>query len=49
MKTYPQDSTVHNKAMVIPPDLEEHDLAGYLEDIYHEYATESHPSVRRLD
>ncbi len=35
--------------MAIPPDLEEHELAGYLADVYHEYATERYPSVTRLD
>ena len=33
--------------VVIPPELEEGDLAIYLADIYHENASASHPDVRR--
>jgi hypothetical protein len=35
--------------VVIPYDLGENDLAGYLADIYHEYANEKFSSVVRLD
>jgi len=35
--------------VVIPEELEEDELATYLADIYHESATEKHPSVVRLD
>lgn len=35
--------------VVIPADLEESELATYLADIFHEIATEKHPSVTRLD
>jgi hypothetical protein len=35
--------------VVIPDELEESELATYLADIYHEGATEKHPSVVRLD
>ena len=35
--------------IVIPAELEESELATYLADIYHEGATERHPSVVRLD
>ena len=34
--------------VVIPPELEEDGLAGYLDDMYHEYATESANEVIRL-
>ena len=33
--------------VVIPPELEEADLATYLADIYHENATATHSDVRR--
>ncbi|KHT64966.1 hypothetical protein RJ45_03585 [Photobacterium gaetbulicola] len=33
--------------VVIPPELEEGDLATYLADIYHENATANYPDVRR--
>ncbi|MBY5943851.1 hypothetical protein KUW02_01180 [Photobacterium rosenbergii] len=33
--------------VVIPPELEEADLATYLADIYHENASANHPDVRR--
>lgn len=35
--------------VIILPDLTEDELAGFLDDIYHEHATESHPSVERLE
>jgi hypothetical protein len=34
--------------VVIPADLDETELATYLADIFHESATEKHPSVVRL-
>ncbi|MGR5061576.1 DUF7661 family protein [Photobacterium sp. DNB22_13_2] len=33
--------------VVIPPELEEADLATYLADIYHEQASARHPNVCR--
>lgn len=35
--------------VVIPAELKESELETYLADIYHESATERHPSVVRLD
>lgn len=35
--------------VIIPDDLPAHSIAKYLEDIYHEYATERHPNVVQLD
>jgi hypothetical protein len=35
--------------VVIPADLEESELETYLADIFHESASERHPSVVRLD
>ena len=35
--------------VVIPAELEESELATYLADIFHESASEKHPSVVRLD
>jgi len=34
--------------VVIPSDLESTELGSYLDDIYHEYASEKHPNVREL-
>ncbi|WDE06331.1 hypothetical protein SG34_005250 [Thalassomonas viridans] len=34
--------------VVIPADLTRDDLAGYLDDIYHEYATDKYPEVVEL-
>ncbi|TKB45745.1 DUF7661 family protein [Thalassotalea mangrovi] len=34
--------------VVIPEELREDELAGYLDDIYHEYASEKHPSVKQI-
>ena len=34
--------------VVIPPDLSEDELAGYLDDIYHEYCSEKADAVTRL-
>ncbi|WP_428651823.1 DUF7661 family protein [Photobacterium satsumensis] len=34
--------------VVIPPELEDVDLATYLADIYHEQASSKHPDVRQL-
>ncbi|QYJ86013.1 hypothetical protein K0I73_17945 [Shewanella mesophila] len=31
--------------VAIPPELAEDDLPGFLDDIYHEYASEQYPSV----
>lgn len=38
-------SRVHE--VVFPPDMDESELCGYLDDIFHELATERHPRVRR--
>lgn len=34
--------------VVIPPDLLDSELAKYLDDIYHENASDKHPRVKRL-
>ena len=34
--------------VVIPSDVNENELANYLDDIYHEYANEKHTSVIRV-
>ncbi len=34
--------------VVIPHELTENELAGYLDDIYHEYSTEQYPKVEML-
>ncbi len=34
--------------VVIPEELREDELAGYLDDIYHENASEKHPSVKQI-
>ncbi|WP_028109491.1 DUF7661 family protein [Ferrimonas futtsuensis] len=38
-------SRVHE--VVFPPDMEESELCGYLDDLFHELASERHPRVRR--
>ncbi|MEC4089176.1 DUF7661 family protein [Pseudoalteromonas rubra] len=35
--------------VVIPPELDESELARYLDDIYHERSSEAHPRVILLD
>ena len=35
--------------IVVPPEVLENDLARYLGDLCHEWATERYPQVRRLD
>jgi hypothetical protein len=35
--------------IVIPRDIEESDLARYLDDLCHEWATDQHNSVKQLD
>lgn len=35
--------------VVIPSELDEGQIAGYLDDIYHEMATEKHPRVSKLN
>ncbi|WP_417347835.1 hypothetical protein [Ferrimonas sp.] len=37
-------SRVHE--VVFPPDMDESELCGYLDDIFHEFASERHPGVR---
>lgn len=34
--------------VLIPSDLAEEELARYLADIYHEFASEKYPSVKRI-
>ncbi|WP_434165786.1 DUF7661 family protein [Vibrio chagasii] len=34
--------------VIIPSDLAEEELARYLADIYHEFASEKYPSVKRI-
>lgn len=34
--------------IVIPDFIEEHEIAGWLDDMYHESATENHPTVLRI-
>lgn len=34
---------------VVPPFLDEDELLIYLDDMYHEYATTTHPSVFRME
>lgn len=36
------------EGVVIPPDLPEADLASYLADLCHEWASAEHPEVKRL-
>jgi len=35
--------------IVIPPDMPESEIAQYLDDLRHEWATEQHPCVKQLD
>ena len=35
--------------VVIPFDLQEAELLTYLDDIYHEYSSEEHPQVQKLN
>ena len=34
--------------VIIPPDLKEDELARYLGDMYHEYASDKHPGVIKI-
>lgn len=34
---------------IIPDDLTESEISGWLDDIFHESATASHPDVRRIE
>ena len=34
--------------VVIPPELHPSEIKTYLDDMYHEYATETHPSVSEI-
>ncbi|EMQ2878978.1 hypothetical protein V9N52_004335 [Vibrio navarrensis] len=34
---------------VVPPFLDEDELLIYLDDMYHEHATETHPTVFRIE
>ncbi len=35
--------------IVVPQDMPESDIEQYLDDLCHEWATERHPNVKRLD
>ncbi|WP_159237681.1 DUF7661 family protein [Raoultella terrigena] len=35
--------------VIIPDDLTEIEIPGWLDDIFHEAATEKHPNVRRIE
>ena len=35
--------------VVIPSELNEHEIEIYLDDIYHEFSSDTHPKVVRLD
>ncbi len=35
--------------IVVPNDMPESDVEQYLDDLCHEWATERHPNVKRLD
>ena len=35
--------------IVVPEDMPESDIEQYLDDLCHEWATEGHPNVKRLD
>lgn len=35
--------------VIIPDDLTETEILGWLDDIFHEAATEKHPEVRRIE
>ncbi len=37
------------KDIVVPPDILESEIEQYLGDLFHEWATEQHPNVQRLD
>ncbi len=37
------------KDIVVPPDILESEIEQYLGDLCHEWATEQHPNVNRLD
>ena len=37
------------KDLPLPPDITESELIRYLDDLCHEWATEQHPKVRRID
>lgn len=37
------------KDIVVPPDILESEIEQYLGDLCHEWATEQHPNVKRLD
>ena len=44
----PSGSRARVYDVVIPPDLPESRLGQYLDDMYHELATEKHPGVVRI-
>ncbi|MBQ4863057.1 hypothetical protein J8L98_15330 [Pseudoalteromonas sp. MMG013] len=35
--------------VVLPPELQQTELSSYLDDIYHEYASEKHPAVIKMN
>ncbi|CAI2515257.1 MULTISPECIES: DUF7661 family protein [Serratia] len=47
--TLPERKYARSYDIVLPDELTESEIAGYLGDIYHEAATERHPDVFRIE
>ncbi|HEJ7038765.1 TPA: DUF7661 family protein [Serratia liquefaciens] len=47
--TLPERKYARGYDIVLPDELTESEIAGYLGDIYHEAATERHPDVVRIE
>ena len=47
--TLPEHKYARSYDIVLPDELTEDEIAGYLGDIYHEAATERHPDVFRIE
>lgn len=47
--TLPERKFSLNHQVVIPDFIEEHEIATYLGDIFHEAATEKHPDVLKVE
>lgn len=47
--TLPERKYARSYDIVLPDELTESEIAGYLGDIYHEAATERHPDVVRIE
>ncbi|MBP1128547.1 hypothetical protein JOE25_000090 [Serratia sp. PL17] len=47
--TLPERKYARSHDIVLPDELAEDDIAGYLGDIYHEAASERHPDVFRIE